>query len=82
MVLQKVRKQGIRFWDKRTFWHEIIYKSVFPTFSKSTEVSQKSHARMFSRLIILFLVSLLFVVILHSYFFNFEFFVFLVAKHS
>ena len=32
MVLQKVRKQGIRFWDERTFWHEIIYKSLIPTF--------------------------------------------------
>ena len=26
-MLQKVRKQGIRIWDERTFWHEIIYKS-------------------------------------------------------
>ena len=32
IVLQKVRKQGIRFWDERTFWHEIIYKSLIPTF--------------------------------------------------
>ena len=32
IVLQKVRKQGIRFWDKRTFWHEMIYKSLIPTF--------------------------------------------------
>ena len=31
MVLQKVRKQGIRFWDERTFWYEIIYKSLIPT---------------------------------------------------
>ena len=31
LVLQKVRKQGIRFWDARTFWHEIIYKSLIPT---------------------------------------------------
>ena len=31
-MLQKVRKQGIRFWDERTFWHEIIYKSLIPTF--------------------------------------------------
>ena len=30
--LQKVRKQGIRFWDERTFWHEMIYKSLIPTF--------------------------------------------------
>ena len=22
IVLQKVRKQGIRFWYNRTFWHE------------------------------------------------------------
>ena len=36
MVLQKVRKQGIRFWDERTFWHEIIYKSLIPTFGKPT----------------------------------------------
>ena len=41
IVLQKVRKQGIRFWDERTFWHEIIYKSVIPTFGKPAEVSQK-----------------------------------------
>ena len=40
MVLQKVRKQGIRSWE-RTFWHEIIYKSLIPTFGKPTEVSQK-----------------------------------------
>ena len=32
IVLQKVRKQGIRFWDERTFWHEMIYKSLIPTF--------------------------------------------------
>ena len=36
IVLQKVRKQGIRFWDERTFWHEIIYKSLIPTFGKPT----------------------------------------------
>ena len=24
MKQQKVREQGIRFWDKRTFWNEII----------------------------------------------------------
>ena len=67
-VIQKVRKQGIRFSDERTFWHEIIYKSLIPTLA-TTEVSQKlglnfyklSHARMFSRPKILFLVSLLFV---------------------
>ena len=40
-MLQKVRKQGIRFWDERTFWYEIIYKSLIPTFGKPTEVSQK-----------------------------------------
>ena len=44
-MLQKVRKQGIRFWDERTFWHEMIYKSLIPTFGKPiaiyTEVSQK-----------------------------------------
>ena len=41
MVLQKVRKEGIRFWDERTFWHELIYKCLIPTFVKPTEVSQK-----------------------------------------
>ena len=34
IVLQKVRKRGIRFWDERTFWHEMIYKSLIPTFGK------------------------------------------------
>ena len=34
IVLQKVRKQGIRFWNERTFWHEMIYKSLIPTFGK------------------------------------------------
>ena len=24
IVQQKVREQGIRFWDERTFWHETI----------------------------------------------------------
>ena len=71
----KVRKQGIRFWDEITYWHEIIYKSLSPTFGKpTTEVSQKeglnfyklSHARMLSRPQILFLVSLLFVALLNS----------------
>ena len=38
--IQKVRKQGIRFWDERTFWHEIIYKSLISTFGKP-EVNQK-----------------------------------------
>ena len=33
--------QGIRFWDERTFWHEIIYTSLIPTFGKPTEVNQK-----------------------------------------
>ena len=32
IVLQKVRKQGIRFWNERTFWHEMIYKSLIPYF--------------------------------------------------
>ena len=78
-MLQKVRKQGIRFWDERTFWHEIIYKSLILTFGKPTEVSlyKLSHARMFSRPKILFLVSLLFVALLNSiptYLLNFEFF--------
>ena len=26
LKLQKVREQGIRFWDKSIFWHEIILK--------------------------------------------------------
>ena len=53
----------------------IIYKSLIPTFKPTTEVSQKytkglnfyelSHARMFSRSKILFLVSLLFVALLN-----------------
>ena len=30
----KVRKQGIRFWDERTFWHEIIYKSLIANLLK------------------------------------------------
>ena len=68
-MLQKVRKQGIRFWDERTFWHEIIYKSLIPTFG-SVElpkvVYKLSQARMFSRPKILFLVSLLFVALLNS----------------
>ena len=34
IVLQKVRKQGIRVWNERTFWHEMIYKSLIPTFGK------------------------------------------------
>ena len=25
-MVQKVREQEIRFWDERTFWHEIILK--------------------------------------------------------
>ena len=63
IVLQKVRKQRIRFWDERTFWHEIIYKSLIPTFGSPTKLS---HAKMFSRPKILFLVSLLFVALLNS----------------
>ena len=38
IVLQKVRKQGIRFWDERTFWHEMIYKSLIPTFGKPSYI--------------------------------------------
>ena len=57
--------------DERTFWHK---KSLIPTFGRPTEVNQKyglnfhklSHARMFSRLKILFIVSLLFVALLNS----------------
>ena len=36
IVLQKVRKQGIRFWEERAFWHEIIYKKLIPTFGSPT----------------------------------------------
>ena len=35
IVLQKVRKQGIGFWDENI----LIYKSLIPTFGKPTEVS-------------------------------------------
>ena len=67
-MLQKVRKQGIRFWDERTFWHEIIYKSLIPTLANLLRLNfyKLSHARMFSRPKILFLVSLLFVALLNS----------------
>ena len=27
-----VLQQGIRFWNERTFWHEMIYKSLIQTF--------------------------------------------------
>ena len=89
IVLQKVRKQGIRFWDERTFWHEIIYKSLIPTFG-SLQVCQKlglnfyklSHARMFSRPKILFLVSLLFVALLNPKFNPYLLFKFLIFYHS
>ena len=27
----KSKETRIRFWDERTFWHEIIYKSLIPT---------------------------------------------------
>ena len=26
----KCKEQGIRFWDERTFWHEMIYKRLIP----------------------------------------------------
>ena len=89
-MLQKVRKQGIRIWDERTFWHEIIYKSLIPTFGKPTEVSQKwglnfyklSHAKMFSRSKFLFLVSLLFVALLNPKFNPYLLFKFLIFYHS
>ena len=35
MIVQKVRKQGIRFWQ------EIIYKSLIPTFGKHTVMTNK-----------------------------------------
>ena len=41
-MLQKVRKQGIRFWDERTFWHEMIYKSLIPTFGSLHEMIYNS----------------------------------------
>ena len=83
-MLQKVRKQGIRFWDERTFWHEIIYKSLITTFGKPTEVNQKlglnfyklSHARRFSPPKILFLVSLRFVALGIQSLLIFEFLIF------
>ena len=95
-MLQKVNKQGIRFWDERTFWHEIICKSLIPTFGKPTGMSQKqrlnfyklSHDRMFSRPKILFLVCLLFVALFNPYLpFKFIFIylvclLFIHAKHS
>ena len=50
----KVQKVGVEFnsatksketrnkiLDERTFWHEIIYKSLIPTFGRPTEVNQK-----------------------------------------
>ena len=43
-MLQKVRKQGIRFWDERTFWHEIIYKSLIPTFGSLQYRVSEAHA--------------------------------------
>ena len=78
MVLQKVRKQGIRFWDKtqRTFWHEIIYTSLIPTFGKLTARSEpKVGIKTYINYLMpecslrpktLFLVSLLFVALLNS----------------
>ena len=36
MIVQKVRKQGIRFWQ------EIIYRSLIPTFGKHTVMTNKS----------------------------------------
>ena len=70
-------KQGIRFWDERTSWYEMIYKSLIPTFGSLQYIGlpkvlqglnfyKSSHARMFSRPKILFLVSLLFVALLNS----------------
>ena len=90
-MLQKVRKQGIRFWDERTFWHEIIYKSLIPTFGSLHSVGlpkvgikfyKLSHARMFSRPKILFLVSLLFVALLNPKFNPYLLFKFLIFYHS
>ena len=39
----KETRNKIMFWDERTFWHEMIYRSLIPTFGKPiyTEVSQK-----------------------------------------
>ena len=89
-MLQKVRKQGIRFWDKRTFWHEIIYKSLIPTFGSlqvglpkvGIKLYKLSHARMFSHLKILFLVSLLSVALLNPKFNPYLPFKFLIFYHS
>ena len=87
-MLQKVRKQGIRIWDERTFWHEIINKSLIPTlahFIGLPKVGIKlllSHARMFSRPKFLFLVSLLFVALLNPKFNPYLLFKFLIFYHS
>ena len=35
MKLQKVREQGIRFWNEKTFWHKIIL-NLIPTFGRPT----------------------------------------------
>ena len=68
-MLQKVRKQGIRFWDERTFWHEIIYKSLIPTFGSGLPKTFINYLiPECSRPKILFLVSLLFVALLNPKF--------------
>ena len=43
IVLQKVRKQGIRPGtnEHKRFWQEIIYKSVIPTSDKHTVMTNK-----------------------------------------
>ena len=66
-MLQKERKQGIRFWDERTFGYEIILKVqslLLAHFSiglpkVGIKLLKLSHARMFSHPKILFLVPLL-----------------------
>ena len=64
-MLQKVREQGIKFRDERTFWHEMILK-IYPSVLKGLpkvgiKLLKLSHARMFFHPKILFLVPLLFV---------------------
>ena len=33
VYIQKVREQGIRFWNERTFWHEIINPYFWQTYT-------------------------------------------------
>ena len=53
-----IRKQGIRFWDKRTFCLEIIYKSLIPTFGSCQNVLSSQN--------LIPIVCLIFVALLNS----------------